>query len=231
MLELKIKCPCDLLTEYSNNKSKIFFEFKPSHNKYTLIKKTKEFFLEENNKFNKELIHFFNIDKINASIYIYLEIEGKKILQEKNKGKNYKLLLNEIQNEKKEVICVIYENIELKIVIRIINKKEKIKSEEMDIRASSKKGIFSKPILKKYSFFRYKSTFINQLQKQKDEIIRKNKQIKEHDIFRQSFETYRSLQEVMGEKPQLVYMERNRKGMLGHLEKSVFRFPVNAPPI
>ena len=55
-------------------------------------------------------------------------------MQEKNKGKNYKLLLNEIQNEKKEVICVIYENIELKIVIRVINKKEKIKSEEIDIK-------------------------------------------------------------------------------------------------
>ena len=134
MLELKIKCPCDILTEYSNNKTKIFFEFKPNHNKYTLIKKTKEFFLEENNKFSKELIHFFNIDKINASIYIYLEIEGKKILQEKNKGKNYKLLLNEIQNVKKEIICLIYENIELKIVIRIINKKEKLKPDEMDIK-------------------------------------------------------------------------------------------------
>ena len=134
MLELKIKCPCDILTEYSNNKTKIFFEFKPNHNKYTLIKKTKEFFLEENNKFSKELIHFFNIDKINASIYIYLEIEGKKILQEKNKGKNYKLALNEIQNEKREIICLIYENIELKIVIRIINKKEKLKSDEMDIK-------------------------------------------------------------------------------------------------
>ena len=134
MLELKIKCPCDILTEYSNNKTKIFFEFKPNHNKYTLIKKTKEFFLEENNKFSKELIHFFNIDKINASIYIYLEIEGKKILQEKNKVKNYKLALNQIQNEKKEIICLIYENIELKIVIRIINKKEKLKSDEMDIK-------------------------------------------------------------------------------------------------
>ena len=134
MLELKIKCPCDILTEYSNNKTKIFFEFKPNHNKYTLIKKTKEFFLEENNKFSKELIHFFNIDKINASIYIYLEIEGKKILQEKNKGKNYKLALNEIQNEKKEIICLIYENIELKIIIRIINKKEKLKPDEMDIK-------------------------------------------------------------------------------------------------
>ena len=137
MLELKIKCPCDILTEYSNNKTKIFFEFKPNHNKYTLIKKTKEFFLEENNKFSKELIHFFNIDKINASIYIYLEIEGKKILQEKNKGKNYKLALNEIQNEKKEIICLIYENIELKIVIRIINKKEKLKSDEMDIKVDN----------------------------------------------------------------------------------------------
>ena len=134
MLELKIKCPCDILTEYSNNKTKIFFEFKPNHNKYTLIKKTKEFFLEENNKFSKELIHFFNIDKINASIYICLEIEGKKILQEKNKGKNYKLALNEIQNEKREIICLIYENVELKIVIRIINKKEKLKSDEMDIK-------------------------------------------------------------------------------------------------
>ena len=134
MLELKIKCPCDILTEYSNNKTKIFFEFKPNHNKYTLIKKTKEFFLEENNKFSKELIHFFNIDKINASIYICLEIEGKKILQEKNKGKNYKLALNEIQNEKKEIICLIYENIELKIIIRIINKKEKLKPDEMDIK-------------------------------------------------------------------------------------------------
>jgi len=134
VLELKIKCPCDILTEYSNNKTKIFFEFKPNHNKYTLIKKTKEFFLEENNKFSKELIHFFNIDKINASIYIYLEIEGKKILQEKNKVKNYKLALNEIQNEKKEIICLIYENIELKIVIRIINKKEKLKPDEMDIK-------------------------------------------------------------------------------------------------
>ena len=137
MLELKIKCPCDILTEYSNNKTKIFFEFKPNHNKYTLIKKTKEFFLEENNKFSKELIHFFNIDKINASIYICLEIEGKKILQEKNKGKNYQLALNEIQNEKREIICLIYENIELKIVIRIINKKEKLKPDEMDIKGDN----------------------------------------------------------------------------------------------
>ena len=98
--------------------------------------------MEENNKFSKELIHFFNIDKINASIYIYLEIEGKKILQEKNKGKNYKLALNEIQNEKREIICLIYENIELKIVIRIINKKEKLKYSLLNLIFYSKKNSF-----------------------------------------------------------------------------------------
>lgn len=38
VVELKIKCPSDILTEYINNKTKIFFEFKPGHNKYTLIK-------------------------------------------------------------------------------------------------------------------------------------------------------------------------------------------------
>ena len=124
-MELKIKCPSDILTSYSNNRTKIFFEFKPEHNKYTLIKKTKEFFLEEINTFNKELIHFFNIDKNNSSIFIYLEIEGKKIKQEKNKVNYYKLVLNEIKNEKKEIICSILEQIELKIFIRIINKKKR----------------------------------------------------------------------------------------------------------
>ena len=123
-MELKIKCPSDILTSYSNNRTKIFFEFKPEHNKYTLIKKTKEFFLEEINTFNKELIHFFNIDKNNSSIFIYLEIEGKKIKQEKNKVNYYKLVLNDIKSEKKEIICSILEQIELKIFIRIINKKK-----------------------------------------------------------------------------------------------------------
>ena len=86
---------------------------------------------------------FFNIDKINASIYIYLEIEGKKILQEKNKGKNYKLALNEIQNEKREIICLIYENIELKIVIRIINKKEKLKDEREKKTVINENGMYT----------------------------------------------------------------------------------------
>ena len=133
-MELKIKCPCDILTEYSNNKTRIFFEFKPGHNKYTLIKKTKEFFLDEINTFKRELIHFFNIDKLNASIFIYLEIEGKKIKSEKKNFKENKLVLNEIINEKKEIICLLYENVELKILIRIINAKEKIKPDKTDIK-------------------------------------------------------------------------------------------------
>ena len=75
-MELKIKCPSDILTSYSNNRTKIFFEFKPEHNKYTLIKKTKEFFLEEINTFNKELIHFFNIDKNNSLISFFYIINS-----------------------------------------------------------------------------------------------------------------------------------------------------------
>ena len=115
------------MTEYSNSKTRIFFEFKPEHNKYTLIKKTREFFLDENKTFTKEYIHFFNISKTQSSIYIFLEIEGKKIKPENNKENYYKLSLNEIKDEKKEITCLIVENVELKILIRIINKSEKNK--------------------------------------------------------------------------------------------------------
>ena len=134
MLELKIKCPSDIMTTYSNNKTKILFEFRPEHNKYTLIKKTKDFFLEEINTFNKELIHFFNINKNNSSIFIYLEIEGKKLKPEQNNINYYKLVLNDIRNEKREMICSMFEQVELKILIRIINnnKKEKIKLNDIN---------------------------------------------------------------------------------------------------
>ena len=134
MQELKIKCPSDILTSYNNNKTKILFEFRPKHNKYTLIKKTKEFFLEEINTFSNELIHFFNINKNNSSIFIYLEVEGKKIKSEQNNINYYKLVLKDIKNVKREIICLILEQIELKIFIRIINnnKKEKIKSNDIN---------------------------------------------------------------------------------------------------
>ena len=134
MQELKIKCPSDILTSYNNNKTKILFEFRPEHNKYTLIKKTKEFFLEEINTFSNELIHFFNINKNNSSIFIYLEVEGKKIKSEQKDINYYKLVLKDIKNEKREIICLILEQIELKIFIRIINnnKKEKVKSNDIN---------------------------------------------------------------------------------------------------
>ena len=134
MQELKIKCPSDILTSYNNNKTKILFEFKPEHNKYTLIKKTKEFFLEEINTFSNELIHFFNINKNNSSIFIYLEVEGKKIKSEQKDINYYKLVLKDIKNVKREIICLILEQIELKIFIRIINnnKKEKVKSNDIN---------------------------------------------------------------------------------------------------
>ncbi len=89
--------------------------------------------MDEINTFNKELIHFFNIDKFNSSIYIYLEIEGKKIKTE-NKINYYKLVLKDIKKEKEEIICLILENIELKILIRIFCRKEKNKINEMDTK-------------------------------------------------------------------------------------------------
>ncbi|MBR6404491.1 MAG: exodeoxyribonuclease V subunit gamma [Eubacterium sp.] len=58
------------------------------------------------------------------------------------------------------------------------------------------------------------------------DIIKKGLQVKEHDIFRQSYETFRSLQQVIGYKPEVIFTERRGGGMLGHLEKNVFRFPV-----
>ena len=121
------------MTEYSNSKTRIFFEFKPKHNKYTLIKKTREFFLEENKTFTKEYIHFFNISKAKSSIYIFLEIEGKKIKTENNKENYYKLILNEIKEKKKEITCLIVENVQLKILIRIINKTENDKINKINI--------------------------------------------------------------------------------------------------
>ena len=90
--------------------------------------------MEEINTFNKELIHFFNINKNNSSIFIYLEIEGKKLKPEQNNINYYKLVLNDIRNEKREMICSMFEQVELKILIRIINnnKKEKIKLNDIN---------------------------------------------------------------------------------------------------
>ena len=85
--------------------------------------KTKDFQLNEEKIFKNEIINFFNVDADNSSLYIYLEINGKKIKSEKT-NKFYKLLLNElkVKNTKKEFNFLILEDVELKILIKIITK-------------------------------------------------------------------------------------------------------------
>lgn len=80
--------------------------------------------MNEINTFKNEVVHFFNIDSINSSIYIYIEIEGKKIQSENTKENYYKIILKDlgIKSEKKELNCKLFDNIELKILIRIIDK-------------------------------------------------------------------------------------------------------------
>ena len=86
--------------------------------------KTKEFQLNEENLFKNEIIHFFNIDAFNSIINIYLEVDGKRIKAEKSKKYFHKLALSDLEahNKKQEINCVIVEEAELKILIKIIRK-------------------------------------------------------------------------------------------------------------
>jgi len=86
--------------------------------------KTKEFQLNEENLFKNEIIHFFNIDSFTSIINIYLEIDGKRIKSEKSKKNFHKLVLSELEanNQKREINCVIVEDAELKILVKIISK-------------------------------------------------------------------------------------------------------------
>ena len=89
-----------------------------------MTSKTKDFQLNEDIIFKNEIIHFFNIETNNTNIYIYLEIEGKRIKSEKSKNNFYKLMLHDInfKNIKKELNFCIIEGVELKIAIKIITK-------------------------------------------------------------------------------------------------------------
>ena len=89
--------------------------------------KSKEFQLNELVSFKNEIIHFFNVDGINSTINIYLEIDGKRAKSVKSKIYFHKLILNEIgiRPVKKEVNCFIVDDVELKILIRIISKYKK----------------------------------------------------------------------------------------------------------
>ena len=103
-----------------------------------MINKTKEFLLNKINTFKNEIIHFFNIDSINCTLYIYLEIDGKKLKSEDSKENYHKLILRDIgiKNEKKEINCIIVDNAELKILIRNINKYGRKKSNSLYKKAS-----------------------------------------------------------------------------------------------
>ncbi len=88
-----------------------------------MISKTKDFQFNEETTFKNEIIHFFNIDAFESILYIYLEIERNRIKSEKTQKNYYKINLKEgsIQNIKKEINCIIIEDVELTIVIRVIS--------------------------------------------------------------------------------------------------------------
>ena len=112
---------CEIIVDY---KTKICFKCKQKNPKYSLTSKTKDFSLNETNDFKNEIIHFYNIDSKNTSIYIYLEIDGKKIKPENSKNFFHKLLTKDIKEEKEEMNFIILDNISVKLLIRIINRFE-----------------------------------------------------------------------------------------------------------
>ncbi len=111
----------------ANEKTRISFECKQNGKKYTLISKTKDFQLNKETLFKNEIIHFFNIDAVESTLFIYLEIDGKRIKSETSDKYCHKMHLKDtgIQNFKKEMNCFIIEDVELTIIIRIINKYKK----------------------------------------------------------------------------------------------------------
>ncbi|MCR5543695.1 MAG: PD-(D/E)XK nuclease family protein [Eubacterium sp.] len=60
------------------------------------------------------------------------------------------------------------------------------------------------------------------------DIIRKNIEVKEHDIFHQSYMTLRQIQECMGFKPEIIFCDQGDyiNPDQRHLESNIFRFPV-----
>ena len=86
-----------------------------------MTNKTKEFKLNESTLFKNEIIRFFNINPYNSSIYISLEINGKKI---KLNNASEKIILKDIitQNENSEINYNVSEDIDLKMQFKIINK-------------------------------------------------------------------------------------------------------------
>ena len=84
-----------------------------------MTSKTKEFKLNEIIEFENEQIYFFNINPYNSSIYVTIEINGKKI-----KLNSDKIILKDIfqKNEIEEINYNIIDGVELKMNFKIINK-------------------------------------------------------------------------------------------------------------
>jgi hypothetical protein len=114
----------------ANEKTRISFECKQNDKKYTMISKTKDFEFSAETIFKNEIIHFFNINANESTLHIYLEIEGKRIKSDNSDKFCHIMHLKGIghHNVKKEMDFLIIEDVELKIVIRIINKHKKLYS-------------------------------------------------------------------------------------------------------
>jgi len=85
-----------------------------------MTSKTKEFKLTELTIFNNELIHFFNINPYNSSIYISLEIDGKKMKLNYSEKINLGDIIPRIEFD--EIEHNIIEDVQLKMKFKIMNK-------------------------------------------------------------------------------------------------------------
>lgn len=57
------------------------------------------------------------------------------------------------------------------------------------------------------------------------EIIKEGKKVKQHELFHQSYETYRALLLALGEKPEFTFTSEEKVNALSHLRRHVLRFP------
>ena len=100
-----------------------------------MTSKTREFKLSELTTFDNELIHFFNINPNNSSIYINLEVEGKKI----KINNPQKIILKDVISNNEELDFNFTDDIEIKMKFKIMdkfNKKEIFESFQTKMRES-----------------------------------------------------------------------------------------------
>ena len=79
-----------------------------------MTSKTREFKLSELTTFDNELIHFFNINPNNSSIYINLEVEGKKI----KINNPQKIILKDVISNNEELDFNFTDDIEIKMIMK-----------------------------------------------------------------------------------------------------------------